>query len=108
MASQKIVVKIEGKSEWRCLRAKGGNWVAVCEPLQLTIQSETWATLMEDIGFTLNDLFLDLLKSNELERFLSDRGWRPVGEIPAKSANVWFDLPFVTKRSSRDSNVAVH
>jgi hypothetical protein len=75
-------------------RAQGGNWVATCEPLALTIQSETWAMLMEDIAQTLNALFIDLLEDGELERFLSDRGFRVVGALPPEREDLWFDVPF--------------
>jgi hypothetical protein len=107
MAQKVIVVKIEGKSEWKCLRAKGGNGIAVCDPLALTIQSETWATVMEDSAHTLNAMFVDLLQSNELERFLSDRGWKPVGRIPEKAANIRFDLPFVSRLAEPETQVAL-
>jgi predicted RNase H-like HicB family nuclease len=80
-----------------CLQTKSGNWVAVCDPLELTVQSETWAELMEDIGDTLEMLFQDLLSSNELERFLQDHGWEAVGHIPAQlDEPVRFDVPFST------------
>ena len=66
----------------------------MCEPLQLTVQSETWADLMEDIGHTLDALFKDLLRSNELNRFLRDRGWAPLGPVPSGPEDVRFDVPF--------------
>jgi len=103
------IVKIEGNTEWKCFRAKGGNWVAVCDPLGLTIQSETWANLMEDIAHTLNAMFKDLLKSDELARFLRDRGWRLVGKMPSKPVDIWFDVPFVTTTATtagRDPQIA--
>lgn len=102
------IVKIEGKTDWTCFRAKGGHWVAVCDPLGLTVQSDTWATLMEDIGQTLNAMFRDLLKSHELGPFLRNLGWRPVGRLPARPADVWFDVPFIPQRADRDPQVAVH
>jgi len=102
------IVKIKGEVVWKCFRAKSGrHWIAVCDPLALTIQSETWANLSEDIAQALNALFSDLLKSRELEQFLSDRGWRAVGRLPAKPAGVWFDLPFVTTPVNRDTQVAL-
>ena len=48
------VLHINGNVQWRCLRAKGGNWVAECEPLKLTLQAETWGEMMEDIAYTLD------------------------------------------------------
>lgn len=102
------VVKLEGNVEWRSFRARGGNWVAICDPLGLTIQSETWATLMDDIAQTLNSMLQDLLETRELDRFLRDRGWRPVGPVPSRSTDVWFDIPFITRTANRDSQAAVH
>ena len=88
------IVHIEANVPWKTLRAKGGNWVATCDPLKLTVQAATFAELMEDIGLTLNALLKDLLNSNELERFLSEQGWRPLGKIPSRPAGVRFDVPF--------------
>lgn len=76
-----MVVKIQGKVEFRCSRGQGGHWVAVCDPLAHTFQSETWATLMDDIAQTLNATLKDLLESRELGRFLRDRGWQPIGGL---------------------------
>jgi hypothetical protein len=102
------IVKIEGKVEWKCFRAKGGNWVAICDPLSLTIQSETWATLMDDIAQTLNSILRDLMESQELHKFFQERGWRPMGPIPSRSADVSFDIPFIPRIADRDFQVALH
>jgi hypothetical protein len=90
------IIQIESKSglPLTVKRAKGGNWVAICEPFALTIQSETWALLMEDFAQTLNALFIDLLEDGELERFLSDRGFQILGPLPPKPDDIWFDVPF--------------
>jgi hypothetical protein len=94
-----MLVRIHANLKWDVLPTKDGNWIGVCDPLKLTVQAETWAELMEDIGLTLNAVLIDLLKSNELERFLGDRGWRVVGGvIPQRSdrpEDVRFDVPFV-------------
>lgn len=102
------LIKIEGSVGWKCFRATGGNWVGICEPLGLTLQSETWGTLMDDIDQTLNAILLDLLKSQELEHFLHARGWRPMGRIPERPDDIRFDLPFTTSISDRDSQVSFH
>lgn len=88
------VVQIEANVPWKTVRAQGGNWVAICDPLGLTVQAETYADLMEDIGLTLDALLKDLLRSNELERFLHDHGWRPLGRIPTRPEGIRFDVPF--------------
>lgn len=88
------IIRIEGKVRWQTHRAKGGNWVGVCNPLKLTIQSDTWANLMEDIAFTMDAILKDLLSTNEFDKFLRDRGWKLLGPIPVRRVNIRFDLPF--------------
>jgi hypothetical protein len=98
------LVRIEGNLHWGCLRTQSGEWVAVCDPLKLTLQSDTFANLMEDISLTINDVFRDLLASNELDRFLQDRGWHAVNAIPRDPVNVRFDMPFFpAMMGSRDA-----
>ena len=69
--------------------------MAVCDPLRLTVQGETWAELMEDIGHTLDALLKELLSSNELDRFLREQGWKLLAAIPTRSEDVRFDVPFI-------------
>jgi len=97
MSSTDLVrIDIKANLPWGCFRTKCGNWVGVCEPLNLTVQSETWAELMEDIGDTLDALLQDMLSTNELDKFLRDHGWEAVGQIPAESDGaVRFDIPFI-------------
>ena len=95
------VVQVQANIEWRFFRARGGNWVAICDPLALTVQSETYASLMEAIAETLNAMLHDLAVSNTLERFLRERGWQS-SPMPQQSEGVWFDVPFVTRTSDRD------
>lgn len=88
------LLRIDANLPWQCRQAKGGNWVAACDPLMLTLQAETWAELMEDIALTLDAMFRDLLSTNELERFLRDHGWSVSGTIPNRQEEVRFDVPF--------------
>jgi hypothetical protein len=101
------VVEIKANLVWRCVRGRGGNWVAVCDPVALTVQSDTWAHLMEDIAETLNAMFTDLLRSGELEQFLRDRGWRAAGPIPTRKRDIWFDVPFRAEATDRDPALAL-
>jgi hypothetical protein len=94
------VVRINGSVEWKILKAKAGNWVAICDSLKLTLQADTWANLMEDIAFTLDAILKDLLSSNELNRFMKEHGWKLVGRIPHRQADMRFDLPFITAMMS--------
>jgi predicted RNase H-like HicB family nuclease len=89
------LVRIEANLQWQCSPAGGEYWVGVCDPLKLTVQANTYAELLEDIGHTLDAMFKDLLETRELERFLRDHGWTPIGPIPRTSKNVRFDIPFI-------------
>ena len=104
------IIKIEANVAWKFFRATGGNWVAVCDPLGLTVQSDTYANLMEDIALTLNALLKDLLEERELDKFLLDRGWRSVqGIIPTAPDDVYFDVPFAATRAvDSDSQAPVY
>jgi hypothetical protein len=90
----RIVIRIEAKLRWDCFPDEG-VWVGVCDPLKLTVQADTWAELMEDIGHTLDAMLLDLLQTNELNAFLRDHGWKLHGPIPVRPKNVRFDVPFI-------------
>jgi predicted RNase H-like HicB family nuclease len=98
-------IEIKANLPWEYFKGKGGNWIAVCEPLKLTVQSETFGELMEDIEDTLDALFQDLLSSNELEKLLRDHGWTLTGQIPSRDEPVRFDIPFSTKQVASGSYV---
>src|SRR4030067_129373 len=95
MAKTRVsVVRIEGKVRWQTHRAKSGNWVAFCSPLKLTIQSDTWVNLMEDIAYTLDAVLKDLLATNYFHKFMKDQGWKLICSLPRQKENMRFDLPF--------------
>ncbi len=104
-----VKVLIEANVLWKAFRAEGGRWVAVCDPLALTIESETWAELMEDIGLSLNAMLKELLKTRDLEKFLRDRDWHPSGPIPSQPDDVRFDVPFTATRApNHDPQISLH
>ena len=89
------LVRINTELHWECHRTESGNWVAVCHPLNVTVQSETWAELMEDMADTVDAILQDLLISHELPRFLREHGWEAVGPLPEPDGAVRFDIPFI-------------
>ncbi len=68
------VVRIDAKITWQVGRAEQDLWVGICDPLGLTVESETWVELMEDIALTLGAMLEDLRSRNELNQFLRDHG----------------------------------
>jgi len=92
-----ILVRIQANLQWQVHQGKGGNWIGVNDAVGLTVQGETYAELMEDIGHTLDAVLRDLLSTNELPKFLQDHGWQIVGGMPqqVRPEEVRFDVPFM-------------
>ncbi|MGH7253641.1 MAG: hypothetical protein ACREIE_07570 [Nitrospiraceae bacterium] len=103
-----IQVEAKAQIQWAHYRSRRGKWIAVCDPLGITLQSDKFSDLVEDMAHALNALLKDLLQEGELERFLRDRGWSLTGPTPAAPDDVWFDVPFATRAAERDPEVAVH
>ncbi len=112
-----LVARIAGMQvnlQWTAMQGKGGNWIAVCEPLKLTVQSETFGELSEVITDTLDGVLKDLLASNELDRFLSEHGWKLAGATPIYALRpeyVRFDVPFelvMARAGADDPQRSVH
>jgi hypothetical protein len=92
---QQLIIRVQGNVSWKCFLSKEGVWIAICDPLRLTLQADTFGDLMEDIAMTLNAIFRDLLISNELDKFLRDQGWELAGQMPNSMDDVRFDMPFI-------------
>ncbi len=93
---ERTVIQVQGNVRWSVRRARGGNWIAVCDALGLTVQSGTWTELMEDIGETLDAILKDLLSTGDLDRFLRQQGWQLADAIPEGAEDLHFDVPFVS------------
>ena len=103
------IIQVNANVQWNCLRAGDGNWVAVCDPLRLTVQATTWSELMEDIGLALDGLMKDLLQTDELTRFLSDHGWSLLSPMPnRRPAGFRFDVPFIPAMMSNGQARELH
>jgi len=102
------VVSIQANLAWQAVRdPKSKFWIAICEPLKLTVQGETWRDLLESISDTLDLLVRELRHTGDLERFLGEHGWK-LTAVPKPSANVRFDIPFKVERKRKyDTEAAV-
>jgi hypothetical protein len=91
------LVRINGQVPWRCFPARTGEWIAICDPLKLTLQAESWTELVEDMGLTMDAVLRELFSTNDFDRFMRENGWSVIGPIPqdAKAEDLRFDLPFV-------------
>jgi predicted RNase H-like HicB family nuclease len=89
-----VLVRIEANVQWMWRKGTGGNYVAVCDPLKITLQAPSYSELMEDIAESLDALLKDLMESDELEQFMQDHGWSMVAPVSARPQDMRFDVPF--------------
>ena len=103
-------VEIRAQVQWNFFKDESsGRWIAICDPLKLTIEGDTHTELRENIADGLNLLLLDLVRENELNDFLTKRGWSVVGQAPTSGHEIQFDVPFelIAKRNN-DFTRAIH
>ncbi len=93
------VINIEGDLEWKyCQDPESENWVAVCDPLKLTVEADTLPELYESMSEAVDSLLNEMLSTGDLERFLKEHGWS-AGPIPTgEDRDVQFDVPLNTRR----------
>lgn len=91
-----MVIRINGQMQlsWQIARAKTA-WVGVCDALKLTLEGDTYVEVCSVADEVLNDLLRDLLRTGELEKFLSDMGWRSMTALPKfiPDEGLKFDVP---------------
>jgi hypothetical protein len=88
-----VLVRVHANVQWQWRVGSGGNYVAMCDPLKITLQAPTYSDLMEDIGNSLDALLKDLMESNELDEFMREHGWT-MSAIPTRPKDMRFDVPF--------------
>lgn len=90
-------IKITANVQWTyALDPESNRWIGVCEPLQLTVEGETQAILMESITETMDALMHDVWETGDLTEFLRRHGWAMESDIPARpddGKDYWFDVP---------------
>lgn len=93
--SPSVLVRIEGNVPWMWRKGSGGNYVAICEPLKITLQARSYSELMEDISSSLDALLKELMETQDFERFMQDQGWHLSAPMPARpQQDMRFDVPF--------------
>ena len=63
MNSAEIVVRVQSSVEWVVGEGNNGYWIGICEPLKLTVQSDTETELTENIRETMDALLKDLIET---------------------------------------------
>ena len=89
-----MIIRVQANVQWQISPVENA-WIGVCEPLHLTVEADTWGQLMESISETLDAVLADLMKSNELPKFLKSHGWSLMTPLPERPEDVRFDVPFI-------------
>jgi predicted RNase H-like HicB family nuclease len=90
-------IHIQGNAQWRMGKdPETGRYLAVCPSLNLNAMGDTFGELMQCAAEAIALLMVDLYEDDELEKFLFDRGYRPVGALPPRVDGMTpkFDVPF--------------
>lgn len=104
------LVRIEANVPWEYRHDDAsGYWLAICDPLKLTVQAERFSELSEVISGTLSAVFSDLLESGDLKAFLREHGWHAATPIPQHSERTpQFDIPWELVQAANDSQRRLH
>jgi hypothetical protein len=105
-----MTVRVEANIVFRAYQNHDGVWTAVCDPLGLTVEGDSWTDVWKSADESLNILLRDLLKRNELSSFLRARGWSMARPHHVKrTSRVRFDVPFrVTPVAADESGQRVY
>jgi hypothetical protein len=106
-SSKTVTVEIEAKILWQVARdPDSGEWVGVCQMLNLNAIGDTWAEMMECANEAMGLLMDNLFQTGELDAFLRKNNWRPTTNLPAAGTKTRFDVPFDWERTSIGNVVA--
>jgi hypothetical protein len=79
MATTTVRVQINGQLLWIVERGNSGHWIAVCDPMNLSLEATSLDELYSVINEGIQLLMLDLIRDNEFDQFLRERGWDAQG-----------------------------
>lgn len=88
-----MLIRIDALVPCRAIQGTTGRWVGICDPLNITVEGDTWTEMKALTAEAIDLLLADLLETGELDRFLRDQGWTP-SHPPVAADEPRFDLPF--------------
>jgi hypothetical protein len=91
-----VRVEVKGQVPWIVTQGSSSkNWIAVCDPMNLALEANSLDELYSVINEGVHLLFLDLVRDNELNEYLSERGWQAHG-MPQGPVNedINFQVPW--------------
>lgn len=99
------IINVEAKLQWKAFKATSGRWIGVSDAMGLTMEGDTLDDLLAAINETINLVLTDLLEDNELEAYLTNKGWH--AKLPENREDLAFKVPFeLIVKSGYDSSRA--
>lgn len=91
---RKHIVQVQGQVRWEFHQDPASRrWIAICQPLNLTIEADSHTELRENIEDSLRLFLKSVFADGELEKFMRDHGW--TAQVPPHVAanDIRFDVP---------------
>lgn len=108
----KHIVQIAAQIQWQVKQDPASRYfIAVCDPLGLTVEGETYGELVDNLKDGLSLLMRSWVRHGNFDAFLRERGWSVVPDpaSPADLEDAYFDVPFeLVAKSARDQANHVH
>lgn len=101
-------VRVNANVQWRWRVGSGGNYVAICDSMKVSVQARTWSELIEEINIATNALVMDLVETNEFEDFMREHGWTLAGRVSGRPEDVRYEVPFELLQFSGAMNGLEH
>lgn len=102
---------MESEIQWVATESSvSGLWVAHCEPLGISLTADSLDELHSLIDEACQLLFLDLFEDNELDEFLTERGWKSSAVPTENSDGIEFLVPWnmIASGGHHDSTRRAH
>lgn len=91
--AQVVRIQVNGQILWEVAKTSSDHWLAVCRPLNLTMEGTSLDELHASINDAVQLLLSDLMESGELDAFLKSRNWQRVDTPGTQQGEVEFDVP---------------
>lgn len=93
---------IQGQIIWIAHRDdQSGQWIGACDPIGVTTSGDTYKELVENITQVTDSVFNNLLKTGDLEEFLSLHGWKS-RDVDAPEGEEAIEAPFNIEQSNQN------
>ena len=106
-----IHIRMQSEIQWIATASEvPGLWVAHCKPLGISLTADSLDEMHSLIDEASQLLFLDLFEDNELDRFLTERGWESSIAPTDKTDDIEFLVPWnmIASGGHHDSTLGTH